>query len=262
MHINVTAICQFYWEHFFCEKINLICSKQIFGSWGGNIFLERTNPIFVGWNSGYMYFCHATGPLENPLWASSDAPWHHLSSSSSSSSVPTRPSSSSGQPRKRNIRKEIAKQKGRPDTGTRQYVPSKKNWNPSHSTYRKLKTGIFCPSKMCNWYGASSPADHQCIVPERCRALMNGPVLSINRSARPVGAHAKQQPALKYTAHKAKVHKLCITMYFVHSEQSREKTEYWECTQWRRAEWRKALQQQQQWDEMAAGNKNSLWTGD
>ena len=28
-----------------------------------------------------------------------------------------------------------------------------KNWNPSHSTYRKLKTGIFCPSKMCNWYG-------------------------------------------------------------------------------------------------------------
>ena len=173
MHINVTAICQFYWEHSFCEKINLICSKQIFGSWGGNIFLERKNPIFVGWNSGYMYFCHATGPLENPLWASSDAPWHHLSSSSSS--VPTRPSSSSGQPRKTNIRKEIAKQKGRPDTGTRQYVPSKKKLNPCHTTYRNVKTGIFCPSKMCNWYGERFSRKLSCWSSVHCAGEVSGP---------------------------------------------------------------------------------------
>ena len=54
-----------------------------------------------------------------------------------------------------------------------------------------------------------SPADHQGIVPGRCRALMNGPVLSINRSARPVGPHAKQQLALKYTVHTVQhVHKI------------------------------------------------------
>ena len=45
--------------------------------------------------------------------------------------------------------------------------------------------------------------------------LMNEQVLSINRSARPVGPHAKQQPALKYTADKPKytsVHTLHSTM--------------------------------------------------
>ena len=78
---------------------------------------------------------------------------------------------------------------------------------------------------MENGFLASSPADHQCIVPGRCRALMNGPVLSINRSARPVGAHAKQQPALKYTAHKYTNCALQCILYTVNRAERRQSIE-------------------------------------
>ena len=169
MHINVTAICQFYWEHFFCEKINLI-------------FLEVEEAIFF-WREKIQFLL--VGTLVICTFVMRRVHWkihseRHQTHPGTTYPPPPPPPPQS-QPDHHHHQVSLVRQilerrlQNKKDVQTRERVNMchPKNWNPSHSTYRKLKTGIFCPSKMCNWERFSRKLS--CWSSVHCAGEVSGP---------------------------------------------------------------------------------------